>query len=285
MATCSQEVVRIGDVLALADLEAGGYVIGDDVVSESLFVSHEASFLPSLAPNQLEMAQFVVTPRFQYTAHGQLAELVQRLPALSGAATASFFEISTATWGETMERIESHVESLQSREKEELLDPLSIELRKRLCAYHDECKTNEMDFKRIIGRPVVYGNVIQLRHSRTGKFITCTKRRAEANSGAMRITLVGHGNKGSWLRVVPAECVHTEGDAIHYCDQIKLGSLKFANIFLSTFQPSDFSGAPMSPSRHTMKSTYRDNSSSGPWNDRTQPQVLNFLALLVQKYK
>jgi hypothetical protein len=40
MATCGQEVVCIGDVLALADLESGGYVIGDDVVSCRFFQCH-----------------------------------------------------------------------------------------------------------------------------------------------------------------------------------------------------------------------------------------------------
>ena len=53
------EVVRIGDVLALADLDAGGYVVGDAVVSDSLAVAvaEEEEFRPSLSPHDIASAQ------------------------------------------------------------------------------------------------------------------------------------------------------------------------------------------------------------------------------------
>jgi len=82
------DVVRIGDVIALADLEAGGYVVGDDVVGDSLYVEPEDAFMPPLSPHQLDTAQFVVVPRFQYSAHAQLLRLVHsaQIPGMDGAA-------------------------------------------------------------------------------------------------------------------------------------------------------------------------------------------------------
>jgi len=168
------DVVRIGDVIALADLEAGGYVVGDDVVGDSLYVEPEDAFMPPLSPHQLDTAQFVVVPRFQYSAHAQLSRLVHsaQIPGMDGGGAG-------ATWGERLARVEVYIESLQSGDDD--LDPLSDELRTRLRAYHDERETNEMELKRTTGRPVAYGNVIQLRHSRTGKFVTYTKRSSNTN--------------------------------------------------------------------------------------------------------
>jgi len=61
---------------------------------------------------------------------------------------------------------------------------------------------------------------------------------------------------------------HTQtGESIHYSDQIQLSSLKFANIFLSTFQPSDaVSEIPLSsstfPTTHHMSPMRRPQSPS-----------------------
>jgi hypothetical protein len=234
------EVVRIGDVLALADLDAGGYVVGDAVVSDSLAVAvaEEEEFRPSLSPQEIASAQYVVVPRFHYSAQRNLARLVHtaQIPGLQGKAA----------WGEKIEQIESYVESL-SQSGEGDADPLTTELRWGLRALYDERNTNEMELARTAGHPIAYGNVIQLRHSRTGKFVTFTKRRAAQNRLAMAVELVDDGDKGSWLRIQSAERARTDGGAVYYIDQIQLSSVKFTNIFLCTFQPYDAGDVPSAP--------------------------------------
>ena len=234
------EVVRIGDVLALADLDAGGYVVGDAVVSDSLAVAvaEEEEFRPSLSPHDIASAQYVVVPRFHYSAQRNLARLVHtaQIPGLHGKTA----------WGEKIEQIESYVESLtQSGEGDS--DPLMTELRWGLRALYDERNTNEMELARTAGHPIAYGNVIQLRHSRTGKFVTFTKRRAAQNRLAMAVELVDDGDKGSWLRIQSAERARADGGAVYYIDQIQLSSVKFTNIFLCTFQPYDAGDVPSVP--------------------------------------
>ena len=226
--------VRIGDVLALADLDSGGYVVGDAVVSDSLAVAAEDDdFKPPLAPQDLAASQFVVVPRFQYSAQRHLARLVHsaQIPSVQG----------NAAWSEKIEQIQSYLESLTQAGDGDA-DPLTAELKWALRALYDERHTNEMELARTAGHPIAYGNVIQLRHSRTGKFVTFTKRRAAQNRLAMAVELVDDGDKGSWLRIQSAEHARAEGSAVRYIDQIQLSSVKFTNIFLSTFQQCDGAG-------------------------------------------
>ena len=240
----AMEVLRIGDVIALADLEAGGFVIGDDVVSDELSLAQvEDPFLPALAPHELELAQFGIVPRFQYSAHGKLVQLLQSMPMpIPGMEKGG-----SLGWGERLQRVQNYVVSLESAASGNDLDPLSMDLCAHLQAFAAERDTNELELKRTTGRPVTYGNVVQLRHSRTGKFVTCTKRRAESNRLALRVSLVDDGDKGSWFRVMPSERVRCDGDGVRYCDQIQLCSVKFANIFLSVFQQIDSGPDPASP--------------------------------------
>eukprot|EP00960_Hanusia_phi_P067612 766665-Hanusia_phi.AAC.7 len=130
-------------------------------------------------------------------------------------------------WSERIARLESWRENLSPD------DSLYKELSHHIKAYQDEQATNELESRRTAGHLVSYGNVIQLRHCKSGKFLTQSKTRAKVNRLALDVSLSEEGNKGSWLRIIPTGRARSDGDYVRYGDQLQLGSVKFSNTFLS----------------------------------------------------
>lgn len=66
--------VRIGDVLCLADCDAGGFLTGDDDLPLKVFLEETRTFDPSESNHNLEKCQFNIFQRFQYGAWKELQD-------------------------------------------------------------------------------------------------------------------------------------------------------------------------------------------------------------------
>lgn len=165
---------QVGDVIGITDLQAGGFIVGEDVISSELFLDCADGQLDhELSPHNLQYAQFVVTPKFQYSTHRQIDDFLSqtaqgRIPmGARGTDDAVSFE----------EKL-SHLERM--RQMSSNGDPrVFAEVERLHRAYENEEKTNEMEFNRSLGHPVAYGAIIQLRHLRSGKFISQSRKRAK----------------------------------------------------------------------------------------------------------
>lgn len=79
----------------------------------------------------------------------------------------------------------------------------------------NENKLNESYMRQKIGSPVVFGDIIQLLHVKSGKFITIVPDQlARDERENIRVALTSEGCTYSWLQVLPRYKIDREGDRI-----------------------------------------------------------------------
>ena len=251
-------------MIGIADLQAGGFLVGEDVISSELFLDcFEGQLDTDVSPHNLQYAQFVVTPKYQYSTHSQIDDILSQ--AHSSTNDSASFETKIA-----------HLERM--RQQLPLGDHKLAEIEHLFCAYENEEKTNEMEFIRSLGQAVDYGGVIQLKHLRSGKFVSQARKRAKVDSQAMSLSLVAGGNKGSWFQVQAVNRKRVVGQHVNIGDQVYLSAVRFPYTFITVYDPDDKNVEPLAMPRCSigsapvMRQRLEVNASSRPYS--LQPQLI-----------
>ncbi|CAD7702712.1 unnamed protein product, partial [Ostreobium quekettii] len=107
---------------------------------------------------------------------------------------------------------------------------------KRLQALQDatkkERKVNDEEFLRLIGEPILYGQVLQLKHVTSGRYLSIRKTAADVERGALKTTLQDGGTAGSWFRIVSGYRTKIDGDRVLFGDLVALESVSFGGMGL-----------------------------------------------------
>ena len=222
---------QVGDVIGITDLQSGSFICGEDVINSALFLDcPDVQLNPEQSPHNLQYAQFVVTPKFQYSTHRQIDHFLSQIRTEPEAAVPSD---GTASVQSKLTRLVELLEKLPPT------DRLVSEIQRLYNAYENEEKTNEMEFNRSLGHPVAYGTVIQLKHLRSGKFVSQSRTRAKMDAQAMALSLLQGGNKGSWLRIESADRNRADGEHVVIGDQVHFSAAKFPGTYLTVFEPEE----------------------------------------------
>ncbi|XP_065924756.1 inositol 1,4,5-trisphosphate receptor type 2 isoform X4 [Magallana gigas] len=121
-------------------------------------------------------------------------------------------------------------------------DPENISMRNAVsrakAAADAENDDNILEQKRQLGKKVLYGQVIQLRHQFTNKYIhVSTTKTSDTESNNMAVELKEENSKHALFRLMPRYKVKAEGDVVQVDDQVVLESMKSPGSFLHVSKP------------------------------------------------
>eukprot|EP01135_Chromosphaera_perkinsii_P005608 Nk52_evm22s355 gene=Nk52_evmTU22s355 len=195
--TSLRHVMHFGDVVELFSEGPDGYVSSNGLVDETLYVA-PGEISKKTANGRCCLFQLIPMSRYSaQKAYEAEAERVEMCIS-KGGATPSLKYLHKLKEGARIERLQ-----------------------------------NDSERERSVGTSVKYGQIIQLLHVRSGKFV-CINRKATAQleKSASSVYLSEDPDENAWLTVSPFYKLHQEGENVHMYDRITLVPSKYPETYL-----------------------------------------------------
>ena len=172
--------LKVGDYIHLNFVKINSFLSAEGVLSENLFVTDSVEFLENIL--------FQIHLQRQYSAAVELEIFNERRRESP--------EIGKLTTGAQDKRSKKHHKALQKGRDNEL-------------------RMNESFMKERMGTPVLFGDIIQLFHVKSKKYITLAPSDlARDERENMSLYLNPEGNSNSWFQILPRYKIDREGDRI-----------------------------------------------------------------------
>lgn len=168
---------------------------------------------------------FQLCPKFAYSAQEKMLEKLKS------------YKLTPQTWNPNLET--SHL----SKEAQSELLLLAKEEK-------DERENNEMVINKSVGRTIDFGDIVQLKHVRSGMFLTVMRERARQEPTAMSIQAIPFGNVLSQFVVVPGFKTSKLGEKVTYGVAVQFESAKQLGVFMHATDAVDSSQEELITSIH-----------------------------------
>lgn len=200
--------LKVGDDISLFSQGGNGFLESEGFADRRLFVNEEAA---GLDINDFSRCVFRIQAKNQYTQEKQLKKFLKDKGLIQGGTESS---MSAITLAESIDMVA--LKTSTARDLQRLL---------RSCKA--EKALNQLEGERLSGNPVRYGDIIQILHVKSKKFVSVKKNGVgELENNTLRVVLDEVGSAASWFQVTPRYRAQEEGDIVRITSAVTFTNVK-----------------------------------------------------------
>ncbi|KAJ3089301.1 hypothetical protein HK102_006717 [Quaeritorhiza haematococci] len=111
------------------------------------------------------------------------------------------------------------------------LSSISAKIQEQLTLVEAEMSSNEKEVRRLQGKPVRYGQIINLQNAYNDKFLSASTEALRVDPNNVQLTLTWKMSKNAWFMILPRYRFRADGEPVRIGDKVYLKSVKFGYLY------------------------------------------------------